>query len=691
MYLRNDCNKQEKGAITVFLALIFMSLIIFAGTVIDIVRIAAAERKIQSALNSSARSVLAGYDSELIGGYGIYGINTDSDTIRDDFYRYIRVNLEERHEGISFLNIKVNREDVEIKGMESLLKDEVFKQQIQEYMKYRTPINVSESLIEQLKNIKLDKKVEFAKGEKATRDKARELRTKANEVNAKLAGIKKKMMDLNAERLEDLSRDISEILTINGAIFNDSGESLVDDYNDSKEDTNVRAKAGECVENQSEEFAKVEENNENLTPELQKAITEINRTLVIVRPLMRDLKELKEELEDLEDKLSDLREELSELRESENPSSGSMKRVRDSIAEIRDDVDKVKSGIDRLESRIEEEMAGLKARLEGLSFEGYSLKEEAVKLADKKTEELKKLINQMKEEIAKVLLRSLDKNWLISAEEFNSSYLISGEDFGVMDEKAAYTSAMQEAEAERSNDTIVQSMEKLAKAVEQVASSAVEKVNTIEYVMDKYTFLTSKTERNHYFRKGEVEYIISGVDSGEAYSPLMNTEYYVVTNVLLQVWALRFAIDTIDNFIRSAIIFPPQRLAFALAEGALDSSMDMFNMLNGEEVPICPKSFTAVKLKYSDHLRILLLMKPEEEILRKARQLIQVNIKQVVDAKTGLTRPDFRLGDYNTVISAGIEAKVNLLFLPVLKVDRLMPGSFEEGRYIIRKQIHVGY
>ncbi|HOH89564.1 MAG TPA: hypothetical protein PLT56_05165, partial [Bacillota bacterium] len=137
--------------------------------------------------------------------------------------------------------------------------------------------------------------------------------------------------------------------------------------------------------------------------------------------------------------------------------------------------------------------------------------------------------------------------------------------------------------------------------------------------------------------------------------------------------------------------FPPQRLAFALAEGALDSSLDIFNMLNGEAVPICPKSFTAIRLKYSDHLKILLLMKPEEEILRKARQLIQVNIKQVVDANTGLTRSDFRLGDYSTVISASVKAKVNLFFLPLLKVDRMLPGSFENGKYLIRKQIYVGY
>ncbi|MHB1394032.1 MAG: hypothetical protein ACYCYE_13355 [Clostridia bacterium] len=663
MYPRGGCRNKEKGAITVFLALIFMSLIIFAGAIIDIVRITAADRKVQSVLNSSARSVLADYDRELIGGYGIYGINTAGNAVRDDFYRYLSVNLEERHKGIRFIDIRVDREDVEIQGMDSLLNDDAFKHQIQEYMKYRTPIAATDSLIEQLQNIKLGKKVEFVKSEKATRDKARELRTKANDVNAKLAGIKKKMADLSVEKLEEISKELSEALIISGSIYDESGGSLLDDYNDSRSDTNTLAKDGECIENQSEEFVHIKEGSESLTPELQEYMAEVNRTLDKLKPIIRDVKDLEEELEDLESEPSALEQ----------------------------DIKNIKDKIEQLEFSIAEEMSELETRLGGFSLEGYTLKEESVQLSNKKTEDLRGFINETKEEITKALLRRLEKDWLISIEEFDSSNLIIGEDFGVMDEMTHYNSAIKEEEAEKSNDTIVKSMERLAKAVEEAASSAVGKLNTIEYIMDKYTFLTSKTERNHYFRKGEVEYIIGGSDTEVLFNSIKNTEYYAVTNVLLQVWALRFAIDAIDEFIRSTIIFPPQRLAFALAEGALDSSLDMFNMLNGKEVPICPKSFTAVRLKYSDHLKILLLMKPEEEILRKARQLMQVNIKNIVDAKTELPRKDFRMGEYSTVISASVTAKVNLFFLPLLKVDRLIPDSFEGGRYIIRKQIHVGY
>lgn len=665
MHPQKNGSNHEKGAITVFLALVFMSIIIFAGTIIDIVRIAAADRKVQSVLNSSARSVLAGYDSELVGSYGIYGINAAADSINDEFYRYLSVNLAQHHEGIRLTDIKVDREDAEIQGMDSLIKDEIFKRQIQEHMKYRTPISITENLIEQLKNIKLDNRIEFAEGEKAVRDKARELRTKAEDVNSKIDVIKRKIGDLCAEKLEEIEDDLSEALTVSGLINSESGKGLLDEYTKSREYTNNKAREDGYKENLSQEFESIKENSENLNPKLQKCLSEVNKTLLMVKPLQKELRILYKELEDLEDDCcSD---------------------------EVMDEIDKVRGEIEYIEQEIENEISKLKPKLKEFVPEGYSLKNETVRLIDNNAEELKKSIARIKENIKNTLFARIESDWLIAAEEFDNNSTIIGDSFALMDEKARYDSSMQEDEAEKINDAILKNIKKVSKAVEKAASAAAGKINIIEYVMDNFTFLTSKTKRNHYFGKGEVEYIISGTDTKEAYNGLRNTEYYVVTDVVLQIWALRFAIDFTDNFVRSSIVFPPQRLVFALIEGALDSSLDMFNMLNGEGVPICPKSFTSIRLKYSDHLKILLLMKPEEEILRKTRQLMQVNIKHLVDSETGQKRSSFKLGDYSTVISARVKAKVNLFFLPMLKVDRLMPKSFEGGRYIIRKQIYIGY
>ncbi|MDD3704641.1 MAG: pilus assembly protein TadG-related protein [Clostridiaceae bacterium] len=684
MYQRNRRIMNNRGAITVFLALIFMSLIIFAGTVIDIVRITAADRKVQSALNTSVRSILAGYDSELMGSYGIYGVNVAREDVKKNFYRYLNVNLRERHKNMNFTDIEIGYEDIEIQGMEGLLKSETFKRQIQEHMKYRTPISLSDTLIDQLQNIGLDKKIAFAKSEKVTRAKAIELRIKVNEVNIRLASIKQNLINLSAKKLEDIKNELLEILEVNETIYCGDNEGLLIDYIQSKDDTNTKAEESECVENKSREFDNVGEDNKNLTPGIQEYLKKIDKTLMVVRPLQKELELMEKKLKRLKDELSDLKQKLSDLPKGDAD-------IAKEIDDVKDDINEVKDKIEQLDSQIDKEISELRMELGGIALEGYSLNTESVQLDYNKSEELKNFIKKTKEEIEKSLLSRLEKEWLITPDEFKDNNPIVGGNLSEMNERAYYSPLMPEKEAERSNDEIISTMEKLADAIEDIASSTSEKINIIEYVMDKYSFLTSRTARNHYFSKGEVEYIIGGSDIGEEYSQIKNTEYYIVTKVLLQVWALRFALDTVDAFIRSTVIFPPQRLAFALAEGALDSSLDMFNLLNGEPVSIFHESFPAVKLKYSDHLRILLLMKPEEEILRKARQLIQINIKQVVDVETGIPRSDFRLGDYNTVISASVKAKVNLFFLPLLKVDSLLPGKFEGGKYIIQKQIYVGY
>lgn len=689
MQPENCVNKKEKGAITVFLSIIFMALIVFVGVVIDLARITAAERKFQSTLNSSARSVLAAYDSELAGSYGIYGLNTGSKSVKDDFYRYLTVNLKERHQGISFLDIEVAYEDVDIQGMGSLLEEEPFKRQVQEYMKYRTVINASEALVEQLKNLRLDKKVDFARSEGTTRGKARELRIKINAVNTRLSAVKKTLAGLSAEMLEDLKKELSEALSVSNLICNENG-GLLQEYNDSVEASASEAQEGDCIENTSQEFVGIKSESEKLSRALQSGISEVVRARDIITPLQKELTSLKKELSELRKKLSDLKAELSDLKEEDGDNSDERAELRDEIADVKDEIEQVSDRIDEVETRIEGELDKLKSRLLEIPLDGYSLKDEAVQLSKTSFKELRESITKLKQDIEASLLRSLKPEWMIDREEFEAASLAVGGNLGEMDEDINLDVSIDEEEAEENNNMILESLEQLSEAVESAAAGTVEKVNTIEYVMDNFTFLTTRTERGHYFRKGEVEYIVGGSDT-EADSRLRNSEYFVVAKVFLQVWALRFAIDTIDDFVRSAIVFPPQRLAFALAEGGVDSCMDMLEMMNGEGVPICPKSFTGIRLKYSDHLRILLLMKPEQEILRKARQLMQVNIKQVVEAGTGITRSDFRLGDYCTIIAASARVKVNLFFLPVLKLDKLMPGSFENGDYVIYKKIYVGY
>jgi hypothetical protein len=90
-----------------------------------------------------------------------------------------------------------------------------------------------------------------------------------------------------------------------------------------------------------------------------------------------------------------------------------------------------------------------------------------------------------------------------------------------------------------------------------------------------------------------------------------------------------------------------------------------------------------MKLSYSDHLRVFLLLMPQERKLDRIRQLMQVDLIQ--------QNKDFRLKNCCTVIKAKTEVGVNLWFLPLLQVERLKPDSFKNGRYIVKKEVMLGY
>ena len=191
--------------------------------------------------------------------------------------------------------------------------------------------------------------------------------------------------------------------------------------------------------------------------------------------------------------------------------------------------------------------------------------------------------------------------------------------------------------------------------------------------MDKYTFSTSQTERNHYFNKAEIEYILCGQDIEAENASLL----------LGSVWFLRFCIDTVDYFVNSKIPIPQVRIVWALVEGATRAFKDIYELYTTKKgCAICP-SVSNITVSYSDHLRLFLLMKNEGIKLNRMRQLLQVDLMK--------KNSEFRLENYETIVSAKVEVKVNLLFIPLLQLDKLKLEHFKGGKYVIKKEIMTGY
>lgn len=194
----------------------------------------------------------------------------------------------------------------------------------------------------------------------------------------------------------------------------------------------------------------------------------------------------------------------------------------------------------------------------------------------------------------------------------------------------------------------------------------------VDYIMDKCTYLTSQTTRNHYFEKGEVEYIIFGNRSQAA-----NLTASITTMTLM-----RFAINFIDYFVTGPGDLVAKAL-YALGRGAARTALDMREMLMsnvGEGVGLCP-SFQSLKLTYSDHLRLLLFFKFSQA---------QEGLKDTIYTNMEHTLSGANLNQLYTRMTAEVEVEVNMLVLPIF-VGKFTGANFRDGNYVIKDKATLGY
>lgn len=194
----------------------------------------------------------------------------------------------------------------------------------------------------------------------------------------------------------------------------------------------------------------------------------------------------------------------------------------------------------------------------------------------------------------------------------------------------------------------------------------------VDYIMDKCTYLTSQTSRNHWFKKGEVEYIIFGNKSQMAN----------ITACIGTITLMRFVINFIDYFVKA----PGDLIAkaiYGLGRGAAKTYLDLREMFISdveEGVGLCP-SFDSLKLTYSDHLRLLLFFKLSKQ---------QEGLKDTIYTNMQYTLEGGDLNNLYTRMSAEVEVDVNLIVLPIF-VGEFTGASFRNGNFVIKDKATLGY
>lgn len=669
--------RDSRGAISVFQCIVFTALLILTGAIVDMARIAVAERKVQSVLNTSLRSVLADYNADMAGDYGIFGLDTRSaeNTVYHDYMKYLEENILEKHAGFNFINYQINSDGNKtfLEGAGNLLAHNNLRNQILQYMKYRAPLAVSKNIIEKFMMSGLSRKTKFAESEKKARMKWKVL-------VSQLEGINRLVTEAQGAFANSLT-DLENLRSILQAALEKNRHvgRLLNEYYDEKAKSDEVAQETQQTEIKAEgsEISSVRQDFDNLlnvSIELDEKISVniagLDNAIKKIEEMQAQAKSLKNEHDSIESMISELKKEVGK-KESESQKRGVQNHIHDLELKLYE----INSQINSLINRINQVLSDFHLE-EMRRFSVEQDRKYEASYDDAAKERADDYMNALRTKLSSYLT-DIDPKWLIENTEFEEAKL-ADESSGFAEEAVNFDGISDQIEAEIKNDNVLKYMRNLFDAFADIMQNGAEKIYITEYIMDRHTYATSKTKRPHYLEKGEVEYILWGD----------NSQVANIAKTMGSIWFLRFAVDTIDKFAVSPNPEPVSRLIGALLEGFALSCNDIIELYKGKEISICPSLKKAVKVNYADHLRILLLLSLATESGERARlknvmQLMQVNMKKIDSS--------FELGNYNTIVHGKVEVSIDLWFLPVLQLDKLNLKHFKGGRYVMQKEIYIGY
>ena len=177
--------KGEDGQITVFLSIILVAVLLVAGVLVDGARIRSGEVHAKRSVDIAARAVLADYLSPLKNEYGIFALAVnDQEQLKEEIQSYINLNLmTEKPEARYTALYKFRVENVEVHPIYNLSENRVTRSQILEYMKYRAPKEMVESLMEKLLTVKAS----------SSMSEAYKYKTKVDRLSGKMAKYQEKL------------------------------------------------------------------------------------------------------------------------------------------------------------------------------------------------------------------------------------------------------------------------------------------------------------------------------------------------------------------------------------------------------------------------------------------------------------------------------------------------------------------
>ena len=426
--------KRNEGAISIFLCIVLLVMIVLAGVLVDGTRLNFSKTQVESALDSSSKSALANYNYKLKELYGLMALSdSDPEVLKDGILYYFERNLMVRgiedEEEASFLDFfgfggkeeippldlyDYRVEDLKVQPVYNLSEPEVLRAQILEYMKYRGPKALVTGLMDKFKifgDFKkqtdiLEKKIDV--DEDLTDIKKHQIKASDN-----MATVNSFGRDLDvSSKYEELAEHVADAISLEKDCteLEKEIEELDDDLKSVTDE--IEKYQDEIMEIETELMQKMlEALAEDKTPPDTSAEEERIRLLgEKVNELQEGIKDKIAEKEEKESKLNTKKEELnskrSKISEINNKILNNLKKfidaAKDTVSSLETVRDKSVRTVEKIDS-INEELEG-----EVNEFSDFTRMDLGSKKETISAEDINPKIDEVKHNLS--ILESIKKN-----------------------------------------------------------------------------------------------------------------------------------------------------------------------------------------------------------------------------------------------------------------------------------------
>lgn len=745
---------KNKGAITVFLLLITTVMFCFMGFLIDGSRIILASYMVDNASVTALRSTMGHYDKNLVSEYGLYAIqDTKEAKISEIYKKYFTANLIGNSTNMSMGEYRpismmsFESEDIvkcDVTPSDELIRSDVFKRQIEEYMKIRGPVSAVMEILNTLSD-KLGKKadkalneankaeIEKSKGEEAKND-VKTLNEKITDFNknisTKITPKKTSSYDWCTEveiseeadgqlRFDTIQQNVSKSImdelksvetsiiksgskSVGNLIWGKTSSVIDSNYSISNEIDAIKSSleeaknsAGDYASNMGDEVVTIDNDGTDINKYVD---TNYTKPTEILHSVSSTETQINTVIADLEKKVSTYEE------------AAQQQQIIDALCKL--SLYKQTHWDDYSDEDFKNDYNYIIGKSSNSSF-----KSSLPSVSELKTLSLRR-INQLRSNAAAKVNNSIDA--------------ISGVNLSTLPEvKLPSDSNKCEDEKEQEKGNVLSKIAELKVSLEEIQSkersggqkrglfssiapykidsSVYNKLSTdtdsvdlgfikkllnffksllddtalTSYVMDKCTYLTSAAGRDHYFQYGEAEYIIFGSDN----------QFLNIVESVTSVWVIRIGIDSVYYFVNSAVAPISVRAVYALTRGAIQGSIDMVELIGTDSgCELLPN--LDFRVKYDEMCFVAILFKSfiggYDSVANPLKDTMQATL-QYKDQNMGNQAVGTDLTKMYTTLQADVKVKVDLVFLPIMGFGLIGNEYFDDGRFTVKKSVIATY